>query len=166
MDLGFGTSLDLAYEDPNFHSLTSDRINFDPPQQIQQTNNRASNSKSTPVLLYDPNDLTVPQSMVKQKPDLIIPVQMPQPVTQISKVVEPLVTPSYIDKMIGKKKDLVKVISLALIIVLAISTFSFIDFYVKDLSAGSHLTFKQELGIRGLLPLVIVFILWNMKLLK
>lgn len=165
MDLGFGTSLDLAYEDPNFHSLTSDRLNFDPPQQIQQSPEKHSNIKSTPVLLYDPTD--VKPSIVQQKPDLIVPVRMPQPVqAQVSKVIEPLVTPSYIDKMIGKKKDLVKIVSLALIIVLAISIFSFIDFSIKDLSASSRISFKQELGIRGLLPIAILFILWNMKLLK
>lgn len=71
--------------------------------------------------------------------------------------------PSHIDNMIQKRRDLLKMISIAVIILLAISLHTVVDCGLKELIISHDFSFKQELGIKILYPVIVVFILWNLK---
>jgi cation transport ATPase len=71
--------------------------------------------------------------------------------------------PSYFDTMLYKRKDVLKLISIAVIILLALSLHAVVDFGLKEVIMTGDFTFKQEMGIRLLYPVAIVFFLWNMK---
>lgn len=70
---------------------------------------------------------------------------------------------SYIDKLFSKKKDMLKVLQLALVIVLAMSIHFIIDHYLRNYIKNADLSFERELLLRLLYPFALVFILWNMK---
>lgn len=71
--------------------------------------------------------------------------------------------PSYIDKMMSKKRDVLKIILFAMMILLAISAHTFIEFWLKDFVSGSELSYKQELGLRLVYPLAVLLLLWILK---
>lgn len=70
---------------------------------------------------------------------------------------------SYTDKMFMKKRDVLKIIMFSLMILLAISLHSAIDFWMKDLVAAYQLSYRHELGIKVLYPVIVIILLWNMK---
>lgn len=72
--------------------------------------------------------------------------------------------PSYFDKLFSKKRDVLKVIMFAMMILLAISFHTFVDFWLKDFVTAYELTYKQELGVRFLYPVLVVIVLWNLKI--
>jgi hypothetical protein len=69
----------------------------------------------------------------------------------------------YLDKLFSKKKDMLRILQLALIIVLAMSIHFIIDFYMKFYIKNNDLSFERELLLRMLYPVGLIFILWNMK---
>lgn len=72
--------------------------------------------------------------------------------------------PGYFDKLLTKKRDMIKIIIFALMILLAISLHSAIEYWLKDISTAYELSYKQELGVRVLYPVLIVVLLWNLKI--
>jgi hypothetical protein len=48
-------------------------------------------------------------------------------------------------------------------ILLAISIHTAVDYWLKDIATAYQLTYKQELGVRVLYPIVILILLWNLK---
>lgn len=70
---------------------------------------------------------------------------------------------SYFDRLFGKKKELFKILQLALIITLGLSLYYFIDHYLKAYLQENDLSFERQLFIRLLYPLSLLFILWNLK---
>lgn len=70
---------------------------------------------------------------------------------------------NYLDKLFSKKKDLLKIIQLALVVVLALSLHFIVDHYVKLYIESHDLSFEREVIIRLLYPVSLVFILWNLK---
>lgn len=73
------------------------------------------------------------------------------------------VEPSYFDKLFGKKKELLKLLQLALIVTLGISLHFLIDHYLNKYLADNEMSFERQLFIRLLYPLSIVFLLWNLR---
>jgi hypothetical protein len=69
----------------------------------------------------------------------------------------------YIDRLFSKKKDMLKVLQLALVIVLAMSIHFIVDHYLRNYIKNNDLSFERELVIRLLYPFALLFILWNMK---
>lgn len=69
----------------------------------------------------------------------------------------------YLDRLFSKKKDLLKVIQLALVIVLALSIHFIIDYYLRNYIKNNDLSFERELIIRLLYPFALIFVLWHMK---
>ena len=65
---------------------------------------------------------------------------------------------------IAKKKNLLKLLSYSLMVLLAITIYTSLDFLLKDFVASNDISTRQELGIRLVCPVLIVFILWNMKM--
>lgn len=72
-------------------------------------------------------------------------------------------TTSYTDKMASKKRDMLKIITLAFLVVVALAIHSCADFWIKDTAAAFELSYRQELGIRVLYPLIFLFLIWNIK---
>jgi hypothetical protein len=70
----------------------------------------------------------------------------------------------YISRLLGKKRDVLKMIIFAMMILLAISIHTFVDYWMKDFATAYQLSYKQELGLRAAYPILVVFILWNLKL--
>lgn len=72
----------------------------------------------------------------------------------------------YFDVLGSKKKDMLKLVVLSMMILLALSLHSLVSFCMKDFIAASDITFRQEVGIRALYPLIVLFLLWNLKAMR
>jgi hypothetical protein len=70
---------------------------------------------------------------------------------------------SYVDKLFGKKKELFKILQLALIVTLGLSLHYLIDHYLQNYLQDTDISFERQLLLRILYPLAILFILWNLK---
>jgi hypothetical protein len=70
---------------------------------------------------------------------------------------------SYYDSIINKRRDVLKIIILAITIVLGISIHYVVDFSLREVFVTNDLGFKQEFGARLLYPIVIVIMIWLLK---
>lgn len=70
---------------------------------------------------------------------------------------------SYVDSLISKRRTVMRMVGLSIIILLAISLHSVIDFGLREVVIMQDLGFKQEFGVRILYPIAIVLIMWSMK---
>lgn len=75
----------------------------------------------------------------------------------------PQKTTSYFDAMVQKRRDVLKMVSFAIIILLAISIHTVVDFGLKEFIMSSDFTFKQELGVRLVYPFIVILLMWNIK---
>ncbi len=132
-------------------------------QSTQQQVIKQSAGAPQPGLLYDANQYNqqyeheYKAAYARHQHEMAIREQ--QSVRQQSELNEP----GYIDKLIVKKRDLLKIIIFALMILLAISIHTAVDYWLKDIATAYQLTYKQELGVRVLYPIVILILLWNLK---
>jgi len=78
--------------------------------------------------------------------------------------VSPSSGPSYWDKLQAKKKELVKFLQSALIIVFALSVHFLIHHYFTQYIASNDVSFERELILRVLYPVGVAFIAWNVML--
>lgn len=69
----------------------------------------------------------------------------------------------YFELLGSKKKDMLKLVIMAMMILLALSIHSFVHFLFKEVLPGASLSFRQETGLRLLYPIAIFFVLWNLK---
>ena len=72
----------------------------------------------------------------------------------------------YFDMLGSKKRDMLKLVIMAMMILLALSLHSLVSFWLKEYLATNDFSFRQEIGIRLLYPLLVLFILWNLKAAK
>lgn len=72
-------------------------------------------------------------------------------------------SPSYFDKLFGKKKELGKIMQFTLIIVLGLSIHYLIDHYLGNYISNHDMSFERQMFLRILYPVAILFILWNLK---
>jgi len=72
--------------------------------------------------------------------------------------------PSYFDRLASKKKDLVKFLHSALIIIFALSVHFLIHHYFGWYLSNNDVSFERELILRLLYPIGILFIGWNIML--
>lgn len=86
-------------------------------------------------------------------------LMQPQPQVATKQIQEP----SYLDKMALKKRDVLKLLIMSMMIIVAISIHTFIDFWLKDIVSAYQLTYRQELGLRALYPIAIILLIWNTK---
>lgn len=68
---------------------------------------------------------------------------------------------SYIDKLMGKKKELIKFLQSGLIVLFAFSMHFVIDHYLQLYFQNNDVSFEREVFIRMLYPIAIIFIAWN-----
>jgi hypothetical protein len=189
----FGSDLNSAYAPFNSDTEVISPFLQDAPalpmMQLEPIKNSEIVHKSTPIAnlgqnipMMQPQPQTqnpivpTPGPQVQMQPLSSMPAQG-QPLTQEQKIAlllnelrkqQQLTSnmkqqSSYLDKLFSKKKDLLKIIQLALIVVLALSLHFIIDHYVKNYIESHDLSFERELIIRLLYPVSLVFILWNMK---
>lgn len=71
--------------------------------------------------------------------------------------------PGYIDKMWGKKRDVMKLFMIALIFMSALSLHWVAKHYMKDYLESNVMSQTKELIFRLLYPISVLFVLWNMR---
>jgi hypothetical protein len=72
-------------------------------------------------------------------------------------------SPGYFDKLFSKKKELFKILQLALIITLGLSLHYLFDYYLKNYLQDNDMSFERQMLLRFLYPVGILFVLWNLK---
>lgn len=75
----------------------------------------------------------------------------------------PNVDSSFIDKLALKRRDMLKVLTMCMIFLLAIAIHTCTEFWIKELVNAYMLTYRQELGLRILYPIIVVTIIWILK---
>jgi hypothetical protein len=70
---------------------------------------------------------------------------------------------SIIDRYLKKKKDVIKLLGLALLILLALSMNDLIKTYLGKYLLSNDLTDKNEMYLRLSIPLTIYFVIWTLK---
>lgn len=159
-----GTDLSSAFQplgssggDP-YASLYSSAVAEEQPQQQQEpVVKKEKMAIPQPSVMYDASTLNK-QYEQEQKLATIL--------NEIKKKKEQPVTPdnnSYFDKLFSKKKELFKILQLALIVTLGLSVHYLIDHYLKNYLQENDLTFERQLVLRMLYPLGVLFFLWNIK---
>lgn len=172
-----GTDLDIAYAGLNddkhvVHAQAPQQQRTTPIHIVSASANVNTNAKPTPTNVgHEPTPPTSSPMVYSPKvvydPSPPAPVMAPMAANVKYAAVETYAEdPTYLDKMWNKKKDMGKVVGFALVIVFAIAVYSVFEFWVKDFVAASLLTHKQELGLRLLFPILLLFIMWNLKALR
>lgn len=72
-------------------------------------------------------------------------------------------SPSYFDKLFGKKKEMYKILQLSLMITLGLSIHFVIDHYLQKYLAEHDMSFERQLILRLLYPAAVLFIVWNLR---
>jgi len=156
--MAFGTDLESAYG-----PLNPDNSSYN-MQEPLQVSTEAKQKYATPSdyreKVYDKENDAAAEKQYETEQKLLALLQnlkknKPQKDKEES--------PSYIDKLGSKKKEILKLIQLALIIVLGLSLHNIIEFYLKDYITSTDFSYERQILIRLLYPLAIVFVLWNLK---
>ena len=104
------------------------------------------------------------QQVIRQQNAQPVVVLQQQPSQQVQAIQTTQTTaPTYLDQLVSKRRDMLKVIIFAVSILLAISLHTVVEFWLKEISVSKELAFKQELGLRALYPILIVLTLWLLK---
>lgn len=88
--------------------------------------------------------------------------QTAQPYASSSSVAE-TESPSYFDKLFGKKKEMYKILQLSLMITLGLSVHFLIDHYLQKYLAEHDMSFERQLILRLMYPVAVLFIVWNLR---
>lgn len=75
----------------------------------------------------------------------------------------PPAAPSYMDKFWNKRREVVKLASLSLVVVLALALHQWITFVVDRYVSTARLTLQQETILRLSYPVFVLFFLWHLK---
>jgi len=168
-----GTSLEDAYNNMYMGGAGSFQTQS---QQVVSQPQQSVVKKSTPIgdlrsMQQAPKE-DQQQMVVSRSPLTYDPTQVP--VQQISNAValQPYYPPAYavsntskgyFDSLVTRKRDVLKMVAIAVIILLAMSIHHVVDFGLKEFIMSNDFTFKQELGFRVLYPFAVLFVLWNIK---
>lgn len=157
LQASFGTDLESAFGLPNERTPIQQQMRQ--PVQVQQAQQQPT------VKAFDTNTFNkqfdMYQSALQQQKQLANSVL--QQNQQIVKTVAAPVDPSYVDKMMSKKRDVLKLIVMSMVIIVALGIHTCTDFWLKDIVAAYELTYKQELGLRVLYPVLAIGIIWYIK---
>lgn len=69
----------------------------------------------------------------------------------------------YLDKLLAKKRDVMKLLAIAFIVVLGLSIHSVANYYVKKYFEENIVTGGKELVLRLLYPALVLLLLWHIK---
>lgn len=70
---------------------------------------------------------------------------------------------SYLDKLLSKKKDIMKLLIISFIFLFAISLHGVIDYYLKKFFEENIMGAGKEFIFRMLYPVTVLLVLWNIK---
>lgn len=70
----------------------------------------------------------------------------------------------YFERIFSKKKEFMKLLQWSCIILFAMTMYYFIDHYLQQYITANDMTFERELLVRSLVPLSILFIMWNLRI--
>jgi hypothetical protein len=70
---------------------------------------------------------------------------------------------SYYDRLMSHKRDLTKLLLLALVVTVGLALHGVGKFLVKHYLSLHELTFNQELLLRAAYPCIVIFVVWNIK---
>jgi hypothetical protein len=71
--------------------------------------------------------------------------------------------PGYLDRLWGKKRDVLKLVMFMLVFMLALSLHWVAKHYMKEYMDANALTTSKEFMFRMLYPCAVLFIVWNMR---
>ncbi len=72
----------------------------------------------------------------------------------------------YVDKMMSKRRDVLKIFMFSCIVLLALSIHYVTKYYYKSYFAEAVLTPTKEFFLRAAYPMVVLFVLWNIRALS
>ena len=143
--MDFGTSLEDAY------GLPSMFINSTPINDL------------VPSIKYNPTiePLTVVEQENMPKASQVssmMPLSMPSPIpAQVP--MQQQVQQDLLDNWFTNRRAVTKTITFVLMIVLGIATYTLFDFWLKEIVSTNLLSFRHELGIRIIFPILVLVIL-------
>jgi hypothetical protein len=150
----YGTDLSSAYEygydtaPKNIIPQSPKQIEKLEPMKQQPQKQQQPNTQS-----LDPNFLTSDQKLHLLSNEILKQKEMFQQNRQTG----------YFDKLLSKKKDIIKLVIFALMFLFAISVHYFLKHYLKSYIEENALTAGKEFLIRLLYPVSILLLLWNIK---
>jgi hypothetical protein len=126
-----------------------------PPRVQQPPTNRGTTPNSYPFYVQaQPPSQAVVQTFVQPS--------APAPATYAVQMAPPA-APGYMDKFWGKRREIVKLASLALVVVLALGLHQWISFVVDRYVSNARLSLQQETILRLSYPVFVLFFLWHLK---
>jgi hypothetical protein len=168
-----GTAYSTLYEEriASAPAPISDKNTINNNQNLQKQTDTQHKSTMLPPKKYDPTppihvdvDYQAPPQFSQQQMNFLMQQQQQQQQQQlIANNNNNNHGPSYINAMFGKKRDILKMLMMAMLILLAISTHSLISFWLQEFVISRQTSLKKELGLRTLYPLAIIFVVWNIK---
>lgn len=92
-------------------------------------------------------------------------IEKQAPYVDASQLAPPLVDsePGYFERMGWRRRDVMKLIVLAVMVTLGISLHWVGSHYITEWIESSDFDAKQRLAIRAAYPAIIIFVLWNLK---
>jgi hypothetical protein len=175
-----GTDLDTAFNMGGRRASSSQQLSSLPGNFNQQYASTSAATSMVPATQISaamgmPAVPIHPSTSAPQQPQYVPippPVQAPPPPPAPSPPPQPAPraanTPvieqfSYIDSLISKKKDLGRLVLFALTVVFAIAIHAFVQFAIKEISIANTFSFKQELGLRLIYPVIALLMIWFIK---
>ena len=173
----YGTELDDAYNmgtslESNMRHATQPEYSGGAEQQQQapaQTQQTVRQAQPPVHMQYLDHSQQQQQPVsAASKPQVIATQPQPPPQQRVVNYYRSNSDPgySYFDNMVSKRRDVLKIIILAVTIVLGISVHAFVDFVLREMTVGKELDFKHELGLRLLYPALVILIIWLLKAIK
>ena len=147
-----GTDLSAAYGYDTVENSQSPSQSQSQSQKLQKKTDEPVREKSLGNSM-DPNFLTSDQKLHMLSQELF----------KQKEHFEQNKNNGYVDKLLSKKKDLIKLVTISFVILFAISLHYLVDFYLKKYFEENILGAGKEFLLRALYPAAVVFLLWNIK---
>jgi hypothetical protein len=148
----FGTDLSNAYasdyNEPVNKPLPLQNNNTPPKQEPVATKHEVNNNQH-----MDPNFLTADQKLY------LLSAQLQQQ----RETFDGAKGTGYIDKLLSKKKDIMKLVVITMVVLLAMSVHWFACHYLKKYLEDAMLGEGKEFLVRLMYPALVLLLLWNMK---
>ena len=136
-----------------------------PQQVIQHTTLPLQQQQQTPQQVNFDNSIFNRQfenQMQQQQINMLVNELKKQKTQTMQQPQQGIHEETYIDKLISKKKDVMKFLQSGLIILFAISLHFIIDFFLKHYLQTYDISWNREVFIRVLYPVGVLFIAWNL----
>jgi hypothetical protein len=154
--MNFGTDLDNVYGE----EYTSNYIPPEKPELVEDIN-VVEDKVPPPSLDPRPPPSSLPKISENDVNDRIDAMEK-----KINETIRKAKTDhnmGIISTLVARKRDALKLLSLSLMILLAISIHTFVDYVIKDYMMNSIVDPHKERTIRFMYPIFVFFIMWILK---